>query len=411
MAKLTFLGCDQDAYCASVARHVRSFEEASGHQVQLRILDNDEYFANRLGAYLEGDNAADVYVSGPVLVWQHYGAGYVEPLDPFLARASSGYDPDDFLPSLMRCNRWSGRFGEPLGVGPLLEIPVNCESYNLAYVPEILDRAGVSVPSTWSEYFAAARTIPERVPAVRGFAQRGTDAWHTVYTGFASQLWTLGGTDFNPARACAIAEPRALQVTRQFLADIAAAGPTQWLTQRWYELAQDFAAGHYGLIVDSDHYVAYFEEATKSRMKGKIAYRLPPAGEDGAIRSNLWTWSLVMNSRSRDKDVAWEFMEWASGREFLLQSAFEGNMNPTRRSSWGSSRFLEAAAGWGDFATIARKLVEDIAQIQVTPCINYIEVARRWTRALLESYPDQDSVESHLKAAAADIDELVEPYR
>lgn len=96
MTELTYLGCDQDAYCASVARHIHSFEESTGHKAHVRILDNDEYFSNRLGPYLEGENPADVYMSGPVLVWQHYGAGYVEPLDPFLARASSGYDPDDF---------------------------------------------------------------------------------------------------------------------------------------------------------------------------------------------------------------------------------------------------------------------------------------------------------------------------
>jgi ABC-type glycerol-3-phosphate transport system substrate-binding protein len=114
-----------------------------------------------------------------------------------------------------------------------------------------------------------------------------------------------------------------------------------------------------------------------------------------------------MNSRSRNKDAAWEFIEWATGVEFLLRSAFEGNMNPTRRSSWNSSRFLEAASGWGDFAAVARKLVEEIAEIQVTPCVNYIEVARRWTRALLDAYQDLDAVESHLTSAATEIDELV----
>ena len=46
--------------------------------------------------------------------------------------------------------------------GPLLEIPVNCESYNLAYVPAVLDAAGLEVPTTWTGYFAAARTVVER---------------------------------------------------------------------------------------------------------------------------------------------------------------------------------------------------------------------------------------------------------
>jgi multiple sugar transport system substrate-binding protein len=118
-----------------------------------------------------------------------------------------------------------------------------------------------------------------------------------------------------------------------------------------------------------------------------------------------------MNSRSRNKDAAWQFIEWATGRDFLMRSAFEGNMNPTRRSTWDSSRFLEAAAGWGDFAAVARKLVEEIAQILVTPCINYIDIARRWTRALLDAYQDLDSVETHLRTAAAEIDALVDRYR
>jgi hypothetical protein len=38
-------------------------------------------------------------------------------------------------------------------------------------------------------------------------------------------------------------------------------------------------------------------------------------------------------------------------------------------------------------------------------------VARRWTRAVLDAYQDLHSVESHLKTAAADIDQLVDRYR
>jgi multiple sugar transport system substrate-binding protein len=404
MAELTFLGCDQDAYCASVERHVREFEEASGHSVSVRILASDEYFANDLDAYLAGDAPADVFMSGPVLVWEHVGKGLVEPLDPFLERASNEFDPDDFVPALLRSNRWSGRFGDPLGPGPLLEVPVNCESYNLAYLPEVLERASVAVPSTWDEYFAAASSIVEDAPPSRGFAQRGTDAWHTIYTGFASEVWAYGAADFDESGACAIASPRALEATTAFLRALAAAGPADWPEQRWYELAQDFAAGRYGLIVDSDHYVAYFEDDA-SPMKGRIAYRLPPTGPAG-VRSNLWTWSLVMNTHSRHKDAAWELIEWAAGPAFLRRSAFEGNMNPTRRSTWDDPRFLEYASAWGDFASVARQLVEEVAEVLVTPRFDYIEVARRWTRALLDAYEDVDATEGHLQAAAADIDAL-----
>ena len=167
MGRIRFLGCDQDAYCASVARHVSEFEEASGHQVDVQLIDNDEYFSNQLDRYLDGHSPADVFVSGPVLMWEQLGKGFVEPLDGYLSRASDDFDVADFIPTLLSCNRWDGQFGSSLGRGELLEIPVNCESYNLAYVPEILERAEVAVPSTWQEYFTTARAVVQRAAPAR----------------------------------------------------------------------------------------------------------------------------------------------------------------------------------------------------------------------------------------------------
>jgi multiple sugar transport system substrate-binding protein len=397
-----FLGPDTDAYVASVERHAAEFEEQTGLELDIRIIGSDEYFSNKIHHLLDGDEAADVYMSGPVLLWEHVAAGYVEPLDPFLDR----YDADDFVDRLIACNRWSGRFGDALGEGPLLEIPVNCESYNLAYVPAVLEEAGLAVPSTWAEYLAAARTVARRPGGVRGFAQRGTDAWHTMYTGYATQVWSYGGTDFENGR-CAIADPPSVLATTEFIDGLRDAGPVDWLDQRWYELALDFARGRYALIVDSDHYVAYFEEPSTSELVGRIGYAPPPAGPTGLRRPNLWTWSVVMNTRAADKDAAWRFIEWATGRDFLLRSVFEGNMNPTRTSIWEDESFRAHTAGWGSFYEVARTLVERDAFVLVTPAANYLEIARRWVQALLDAYAGRADVAGALESAAADIDMLV----
>jgi multiple sugar transport system substrate-binding protein len=400
-----FLGPDTDAYVASVERHAAEFEEQSGLTLDLRIVPSDLYYSNEIRHLLEGDDAADVYMSGPVLVWDHVAAGFVRPLDDLVEQSSDTWDAGDFLERLIACNRWTGRFGDPLGEGPLLEIPVNCESYNLAYVPRILDQAGADVPATWTEYFDAAARIVLRGGGVRGFAQRGTDAWHTMYTGFATQLWSCGGRDFENG-SCAIASDVAVRVTTEFLDGLRRAGPPDWPEQRWYELALDFAQGRYGLIVDSDHYVAYFEDTASSRLAGQIGYALPPAGPDGSRRPNLWTWSLVVNGQTRDAAAAWRFVEWASSKEFLLRSAFEGNMNPTRRSVWDDPAFRERARAWGEFYDVARRLVEHEATVLVTPMPGYRQVARRWVRALVDAYAGREEVAEILAVAAADIDSL-----
>ena len=405
MKRVRFLGPDTDAYVASVERHADEFEQQTGLDLDVQIVPSDLYFSNEIRHLLEGAEAADVYMSGPVLLWDHLAAGFVRPLDDLVEQSSEAWDAGDFMERLIACNRWTGRFGDPLGEGPLLEIPVNCESYNLAYVPRILAAAGVDVPTTWAEYFDAAARIAGRGEA-RGFAQRGTTAWHTMYTGYATQLWSCGGSDFENG-SCAIASDVAVRVTTEFLDALHRAGPSDWAEQRWYELALDFAQGRYGLIVDSDHYVAYFEAPQTSRLVGQIGYAPPPSGPDGLRRPNLWTWSLVVNARTEDTVSAWRFVEWASSKEFLLRSAFEGNMNPTRTSVWDDPGFREHAQAWGEFYDVARRLVEHEAFVLVTPTPGYLRIACRWVQALLEAYEGRRDVGEALALAAADIDALV----
>ena len=115
-----------------------------------------------------------------------------------------------------------------------------------------------------------------------------------------------------------------------------------------------------------------------------------------------------MNARSRSKPAAWDFIEWASGRDFLLRSAFEGNMNPTRTSVWEDPSFVERTAAWGDFATVSRRLVGELGRVLVTPAVNYLAIATRWTAALQEAYLGAGTVESVLERAARDIDRLAE---
>ena len=174
MAELTFFAPDTDAFVDSVVKHIREYEELSGDTVHLRIIGSDEYFSNQIQGYLAEEGGADVYMSGPVLLWEHVNKDFVEPLDSYVEKDGDSFDFSDFIPNLIRSNRWTGRFGDPLGEGPLLSIPVNCESYNMAYNKEIFEKYDLPLPKTWAEYFKTAKFIAEHAEGARGFAQRGT---------------------------------------------------------------------------------------------------------------------------------------------------------------------------------------------------------------------------------------------
>jgi len=115
-----------------------------------------------------------------------------------------------------------------------------------------------------------------------------------------------------------------------------------------------------------------------------------------------------VNAQTKDAASAWRFVEWASSSEFLLRSAFEGNMNPTRTSVWDDPRFRDHAGAWGDFYDVARQLVEHEAFVLVTPTPGYLQIAGRWVQALLDAYAGQTDVAEALAGAASDIDAIVQ---
>jgi multiple sugar transport system substrate-binding protein len=116
-----------------------------------------------------------------------------------------------------------------------------------------------------------------------------------------------------------------------------------------------------------------------------------------------------VNAHTKDATAAWRFVEWASSKEFLLRSAFEGNMNPTRTSVWDDPAFREHARAWGGFYDVARHLVEQEAFVLVTPTPGYLRIARRWVQALLDAYAGRTDVRDALELAATEIDALVHP--
>ncbi|GAB3581019.1 extracellular solute-binding protein [Amycolatopsis endophytica] len=405
-----FIGPDNDAYVATLARHVNEYEELTGESVALEIIPETDYVTNTLDALrsrLRGESAPDVFMSGPVSMWKLAGEGIVEPLDAYLDSCGDDYRPGDFLPSLVAANRWTGRRGDALGSGPLLEIPVNWETYNLAYLPDVLEQAGLGEPpSTWAEYFAAAARIAEKLPGVRGFAQRGTATWHTMYTGYATQVWSYGGTDFDDAGRSALASPEVLAATRDFVAAARASGPVRFPDGHWLDVARDFAAGQYGMIVDSDHYVAIVEGAD-SKVRGRVAYTRPPLGPGGERAANMWTWSLVMNSASHDKARAWRFIEWASSPAFLARAALEGNMNPTRQSTWDDDAYRAAAARWNGFGDNSLEILRATARVLPTPMPEYLDVASLWSAAIVRAYQQPDVLEQIFGETASRIDRLL----
>ena len=166
-----------------------------------------------------------------------------------------------------------------------------------------------------------------------------------MYTGFATQFWSYGASDFEDGR-CAIASEAAMQATTDFLSTLHAAGPEDWPNQRWYELALDFAQGRYALMVDSDHYVAYFEDARHSepRRRDRVLAATERAGRTASEPLDVVGRRERAYTQSRRRLA---IRRVGDGRRLPAQIGVRGEHEPDAPEHVGRRRVPHARAGLG----------------------------------------------------------------
>jgi len=405
------IGLNKHPYTESLLTEIPKFEELTGIKVTYNILAEEEYFEKLIIDLSTGSSGLDLFMTGPQLSWGYIASGWIESLDHYFEDPDylpDDYDFKDFYPSLLRANRWNNKPGKKnLGLGGLWAIPIQVETYIIAYRKDLASAKRLSPPKTYEELYGFAREIGESEKAGRfGIISRGLGTWPTINTGFITGFSSSGCTDFDENMKCRINSTEAVEFTKIWIDTIKDFGPPDWPNITWYDAKQKFSSGEYGIYPDCDFFAASYENPDKSNVVGKVGYALPPAGPDGTRKSNLWTWSLAMNSHSKKKLASWLFLLWATSKEQLLTSALNGNMNPTRKSVWESEEVRRITDNWKDYREVVNENLNHYAAIQWTPEKEFIAVGDRWAKALHEIWSGKDAQKA-LDKAAADIDRII----
>lgn len=395
---------------------VKSFSEQTGITVSFLVLPETEYWT-KLGIDLASGTASyDVFMTGPSIAWQHAMAGWIEPLEKYINDANltdPAWDVNDFYPAFLAANRWNGKPGGGIGEGSQWAIPVMVETTILSYRKDIFARLGIQPPATWQEWpQVAAKLKGYRDEAGRQIIpvlQRGAKDITSIQAGFYTGFTTNGGKDFDANLKPLINSPEAVRFTELWISTIKQYGPPDWTNVTWFDLMQRFASGQYGMVIDNDFMAAQYEDPSKSAVAGKVGYALPPKGPDGSIKSNIWTWALSMNAKSANKEAAWLFIQWVTGKEALLKSTLAGNLDPVRKSVWEHPDVVAMTSSWdnGNWRNVVSQMLERYAAWYPTPQTELVAVWDRWIQALHEAYLGQKTVQQALDDAARDIEAIM----
>jgi sorbitol/mannitol transport system substrate-binding protein len=268
---------------------------------------------------------------------------WIAPLDDYVA-ADPEFDQPDVLGPLTES--LSGDDGKLYGE------PFYGESSFLMYRKDVLEAAGITMPAnpTWPEVADIAAQVDGAEPGMAGICLRGQPGWGQVFAPLTTVVNTFGGTWFEEDWQARV-DGKEFRAATQFYVDLVrehgeVGAPQAGFTECLNNLIQGNAAMWYDATS-----AAGSLEADDSPVKGKIGYVAAPVVETDSS-GWLYAWSWSIQQASEKKDAAWQFISWASSREYeeLVGNELGWSSVPAgkRASTYENPDYLAVASAFAE---------------------------------------------------------------
>jgi multiple sugar transport system substrate-binding protein len=261
-------------------------------------------------AFLAGRGGHDIVYCDVVWVPKFAAAGWLIDLTDRLPAA----DRDDFLPADLEAGSYNGR---------LYRIPAFTDAGVLYYRTDL-----VRAPETFDDLVRDAAKFQTADRA--GYLWQGKQ-YEGLVTNYLEVLWGFGGEWITSDRRVLLDSPEAVQALRFLQSSIGTISPRGVLTYSEEETRNLFQSGR-GVFMRNWFYVWPLLGRAESAVQGSVAF-VPMMHEAGGSRAaTLGGWGFAVSRFSSDADAAWEFVQFATRPEQLLQLYSKAGRIPARKS-------------------------------------------------------------------------------
>ncbi|THA23738.1 sugar ABC transporter substrate-binding protein [Streptomyces sp. RKND-216] len=264
-------------------------------------------------------------------------------LDPYVQKDEK-YDQDDILTSMQL-----SLTGED---GKIYAEPFYGESSFLMYRKDVFAKHGLEMPEkpTWDQVADLAAEVDGAEAGMKGICLRGLPGWGQVIAPLTTVVNTFGGTWFDENWEAQLDSPEFTEATK-FYVDLVRehgqAGPAQ---AGFAECLNSMTQGRTAMWYDATAGAGELER-DDSPVKGKVGYAPAPVKETESS-GWLYTWALGMQKASDNPDDAWEFISWATGKEYeqLVGEEVGWTSVPAgkRTSTYDDPRYRKESGAFGD---------------------------------------------------------------
>jgi sorbitol/mannitol transport system substrate-binding protein len=321
------------------------FTSKTGIKVNYTILDEGTLRQVTTRDVAAGGRQFDVAMIGPYEAPQFGQNGTLVDLTP-LAQGDSSYQFGDIIPAVRNALSAGGK---------MYAAPFYGESSFLMYRKDILKKAGITMPAhpTWDQVAAAARKVNSSNMA--GICLRGKPGWGDLGASFTTVLNTFGGTwwsakpDGSIDKAM-VDQPAFKNALNFYVNLVKDAGEKDAANSSFNECLTQYKDGKVAMWYDAT-VAAGLLEASDSPVKGKNGYAAAPV-KDTKSAGWLWTWALAIPKTTSKQDLAWKYIGFATGPQYLKEAGSKipggwAALPPgTRKSTYEIPQYKKAAAAF-----------------------------------------------------------------
>lgn len=335
---------------AALAKFIPEFEEKYGIKVTIDEIPFDQYRQKSLVEMQQGTGSYDIYAVDVMWLAEYAAANFLEPLMPYVKNpdlTAADYNIDDFVPRVLS--------GAGVYNDTLYAIPIGAAPTGTTFRADVAEQAGIQMPERFSPEFTtdfmydAAAKVNNPESGMIGFAQMpGRWFWGVTFLPylFAFQTpETVGDEYVDKDWKITINNERTIAAIDYFVSfkDMMPADSANWGIDEATAVYQQGNA--FGLWNYLDFINGFFEDPSRTAIKGKNLHLHTPAGPAGVIDPWFGAWSFGISKDSRQKEAAWTFMQWITSPE-IQERATEFGAGPSRHSTYKSETLAKFQPWW-----------------------------------------------------------------
>jgi len=307
--------------------------------------------------------------------------------------------------------------------GEIYAEPFYGESSFLMYRTDLFDQAGLTMPEnpTWQEVAALAEQIDDP-SGTRGICLRGLPGWGQVFAPLTTVVNTFGGTWFDEDWTPQVNSPEFVEATQFYVDLVQQHGETGAAQAGFTECLNAMTQGGTAMWYDATS-AAGSLEAEGSPVAGNIGYAPAPVVETDSS-GWLYSWAWGVQAASEKKDAAWEFVSWASSKEYeeLVGEELGWSRVPAgkRSSTYENDQYLEVAGAFAEATEAAISSADPNnpgVQPRPAPGIQFVaipefaDLATGISEGISSNIAGQGTVQETLDAGQTDAEAVAENYQ